>query len=90
MTEVNNLVKETLMTQVRLNTEELKTNYSKLDNETKRHVAVATALELIRADVSSAYSTGGTSQKTGLALQQHMESLEAYSNYILSAMEVSE
>ncbi|MDC5850902.1 hypothetical protein OPW32_17040 [Vibrio europaeus] len=87
MSEQNTLIKDTLMAQVQLNTPELKTNYAYLDEPTKRHVAVATALELIRAHVSASFSHGGTTSNNAYSLKEHMNNLETYTQNILNAME---
>lgn len=80
----NTLIRDTLKTEI-LSTKV--TAYSGLNEETQRHLAVATALELIKADVSASYSTGGTSYKSSTALREHMENLEGYTNLIMRAME---
>ncbi|MFA1563066.1 hypothetical protein [Aliivibrio fischeri] len=62
------------------------TNFSLFNSETQRQLAVVSALELIKADLSSAYSTGGTSSKSSYSLEKHMQSLSDYADCILDAM----
>ncbi|MFA0148967.1 hypothetical protein AB4452_23015 [Vibrio lentus] len=86
MSDNNLLIQSTLHTEL-LKTNAKPTNYSTLSPETKRQVAVATALELIKADLSAPYSFNGTSRKNSDVLEQHMANLEEYVTAILNAMD---
>jgi hypothetical protein len=57
------------------------TNFSLFDSDTQRQLAVVSALELIKADISAAYSTGGTSVKGAYSLETHMQNLSAYADW---------
>ncbi|WP_299022630.1 hypothetical protein [uncultured Photobacterium sp.] len=62
------------------------TYFSLASDTLKRQRAVVSALELIKADVSASYSTGGTGTKGSYALEQHMQNLSEYTDCILNAM----
>lgn len=84
MSDNDLLIQNTLKTDILSNKE---TIYSLLGRESKRQVAVATALELIKADISASFSYGGTARKGADALEAHMRNLERYTNAILNAMD---
>ncbi|NOI58296.1 hypothetical protein [Vibrio coralliilyticus] len=86
MSDNNQLIKDTLKADI-VKTSDKSTVYSTLSPDTKRQVAVATALELIRADLSSSFSYAGTARKGADALEAHMQNLEGYANAILNAMD---
>ena len=54
--------------------------------QVKRELAVVSALELIRADVSSSFSHSGTVRKNSDLLNSHMVNLSKYADCILDAM----
>ena len=59
--------------------------YASCDSaELKRHLAVSTALELIRADLSAG------NQRAGSWLEGHLENLSGYADTIQSALEVND
>lgn len=62
------------------------TSFSNASDTLKRQRSVVAALELIKADVSSAYSHNGTSCQSAYALQEHMRNLSEYADCILNAM----
>lgn len=62
------------------------TSFSTSSETLKRQRAVVVALELIKADVSSAYSHGGSGYQSSHALETHMSNLSKYTDCILNAM----
>lgn len=60
-------------------------DYSNSSPAIQRHLAVATALELIKADVS-----GSTENKSASFLADHMEYLSRYADVIQSALKIEE
>lgn len=86
MSDNNQLIQSTLHTEL-LKTSAKPTNYSTLSPETKRQVAVATALELIKADLSASFSYSGSARKAADSLEHHMNNLEGYTTAILNAMD---
>ncbi|MEZ9643502.1 hypothetical protein AB4289_17315 [Vibrio cyclitrophicus] len=86
MSDNNQLIQSTLHTEL-LSTSAKPTRYSTLSPETKRQVAVATALELIRADLSASFSYNGSARKGSDTLEDHMRNLDEYTNVILNAMD---
>lgn len=89
MSDNNSTIQDTLKT-VLLKTTERPTCYSMLSPTTKRQVAVATALELIKADISAPFSFNGTSRKGTDVLEGHLSNLEGYTNAILNAMDAGD
>ncbi|UIJ40556.1 hypothetical protein LWM38_12690 [Vibrio kanaloae] len=86
MSDNNQLIQNTLNTEI-LKTSAQPTKYSTLSPEAKRQVAVATALELIRADLLAPFSYNGGARKGSDALESHMKNLDDYAGIILNAMD---
>lgn len=63
------------------------TVFSNLSEETKRHLAVTAALELIRADVSAPHSSTSSRPKNVESLKAHMENLSTYADRIIDALD---
>ncbi|ASG09284.1 hypothetical protein [Vibrio anguillarum] len=79
---VENGLSKTLGTVARSTISGYVDNYSGATPEIKRHLAVTTALELIKADISC-------SEKKGSGyLQGHLEGLSEYADVIQAALEV--
>ncbi|WP_154140416.1 hypothetical protein [Photobacterium damselae] len=64
-----------------------KTAFSSASETLKRQRAVVVALELIKADIGSAYSHAGSGDERTITLETHMKNLSEYADCILNAME---